>query len=612
MLSNKLQNNSQHSGTGVKKPMREIFPDVYEIINEACKSIDSIISVSEKDFLEIGEKLQKYSANSRELSQLASRAASHITKDILKNGINELTWLLKQFSEILSESVYKIQKEKRELLSILSNISNVSDKFIGFRKIVKQLIMLGISTKIESSKLGCENTGFFQLAESVDKLSGYIDNKVKVISGKSAFLINEINQTTKNLDRLEQEQKEQLNTILQNTSLSLKTFEDQYSHCSQKANNISESSAGVSKNIRDIVMSIQFHDITRQQMEHAKDALSGLVTINQQNNSDTSTDNVDTIFHTYDVCELQSCQLENSAIEFTSAAQKIIKNLNGVENNISAILEGTSVLLYEKNSDSRLSLESVKTELTTISKGLKNSIQITNNFTTSINSVLKVTEDLSNSITEIEDIGSEIELIAINARIKAAHIGSGGESLGILSEAIQNLSYSTKNQTESIAILLEETSKISRKLEGNLNSINNSSDNNSLEINNEKIHGLMNSMMELEKEADKLIHKLSEDINSLQKEIRNTIEGISMHTYVKESMSVIVGSLNRITILLRPFVDIENKRERNIKNLDTRYTMDQEHRIHQQFINGTIIKCNPDKILRQNEENNFGDNVELF
>ena len=612
MLSNELQNNSQQSETGVKKPMEEIFPDLSERISKACKSIDSIISVSEKDFLEIGEKLQKYSANSRELSQLASRAASYITEDILKNGINELTWLLKQFSELLSESVYKIQEEKSELLAILSNILNVSDKFIGFRKIVKQLIMLGISTKIESSKLGCEDTGFYQLAESVDKLSGYIDNKVKVISGKSAFLIKEINQTTKNLDRLEQEQKEQLNTILQNTSLSLKTFEEQYSHCSQKANNISESSSRVSKNISDIVMSIQFHDITRQQMEHAKEALSELVTINKQNQTDTSNDNADCGVLIYDVCELQSCQLDHSATEFTSAAKKIVKNLNGVENNISAILEGTSVLLYEKNSDSRLSFESVKTELTTISKGLKNSIQITNNFTTSINSVLKVTEDLSNSISEIEDIGSEIELIALNARIKAAHIGSGGESLGILSEAIQNLSYSTRNQTESIAILLNETSKISKKLKGNLNTINNSSDDNTLEMNNEKIHGLMNSMMELEKEADKLMNKLSEDINNLQKDIRNTIEGISIHTYVEESMSVIVGSLNKITILLRPFIDLENKRERNIKDLENRYTMNQEHRIHQQFITGNIIKCNPDKTLRQNEENNFGDNVELF
>ena len=72
-------------------------------IKEVNNRIHSLISVSERDFLKIGNKLQQYLTKTREISRQASKASTHLSEDILKNGITELTWLLKQFREKLND-----------------------------------------------------------------------------------------------------------------------------------------------------------------------------------------------------------------------------------------------------------------------------------------------------------------------------------------------------------------------------------------------------------------------------------------------------------------------------------------------------------------------------
>ncbi|MBU1101825.1 MAG: methyl-accepting chemotaxis protein [Bacteroidetes bacterium] len=610
VLTNNSHNMFLPGDTGEGQSLKINLSDISRRINDVNYRIDSVISVSENDFLKIGGSLQQYLGSTRDLSSLSSQAAEYISEDILKKGIKELTWLLKQFGESLTDSAKEIRNDREELLLILSKINQISNEFKGFGKIVKQLRMLGISTKIESSRLGSEDAGFFQLAEYVDKLSGFIGDKVQGITTKSDFLIKEINRTAEKLNNLEIEQKEQSNTILQKTSQSLVIFENKYIECSNKANSISESSNLVRQNINDIVMSIQFHDITRQQMEHAKEALTEVKDIDRKHLTGGTPDEMEEIGVVYDVCELQAYQLDYSANEFINAAKKIINNLNGVEDNVGAILSETCELLNEKDSRGGLSLLNVKDELTKVSNGIKNNFKITSELAISIKSVLGIIEDLANSVEEIEDIGSDIELISLNARIKAAHIGSDGASLGILSEEIQKLSISTKNQTESISLLLHATGETSKKLEENLDKGNDSG--NSLEVTDNKIHGLMNSMMELEKKASGIIETLKEDINGLKGNINETIDGITIHSKVEHEIGGIVSELHQVTSYLKPFVDPEEKREKNIKKLAGKYTMNQERKIHQQFIEGKMSSSNKNHFEIQKDEDNLGDNVELF
>ncbi|HIJ94804.1 MAG TPA: hypothetical protein HPP94_03490 [Desulfuromonadales bacterium] len=64
--------------------------------------------------------------------------------------------------------------------------------------------------------------------------------------------------------------------------------------------------------------------------------------------------------------------------------------------------------------------------------------------------------DIAIFVTDIETIGSEIDLIALNAQIMAAHTGSEGAALCVLAEAIKRLSDEAIHQTDSVASILKK------------------------------------------------------------------------------------------------------------------------------------------------------------
>ena len=159
-------------------------------LEETISSINLISTNSEKDFLEIGNKLRKFSDTSNKLTHIATQAADAVSDDILQKGISDLKEFLTEFRSYLKSSLGEIINDKSELQKILPSIEAIYDQISGFDKIVKNLRMLGISTKIESARLGTEDQGFYALAETVDKLSGMIKEKAEVILKKSIFCRN--------------------------------------------------------------------------------------------------------------------------------------------------------------------------------------------------------------------------------------------------------------------------------------------------------------------------------------------------------------------------------------------------------------------------------------
>jgi len=63
--------------------------------------INEFANNSEKNFLEIGMKLQRFSTRSNEITKIASKTIDSGSDDILQRGINELNSFLENFREYL-------------------------------------------------------------------------------------------------------------------------------------------------------------------------------------------------------------------------------------------------------------------------------------------------------------------------------------------------------------------------------------------------------------------------------------------------------------------------------------------------------------------------------
>lgn len=615
LIRNKTGANSGHPGEDGFLSESFQIENIVAYLNDIGNQIKHITGNSEQQFLEIGSKLQIFLTRSRAITLASSDAASSITGAILKNGITEINWLLKQFSQSLSSSSEVIKKDKSELMNILSNVSLILDGLEGFRKIVKHLRMLGISTKIESARLGDDDKGFNTLADHVEKLSHMINEKAAIISFKSSSLLLEINKTTKELDRLEKDQKNQSNLILNSTDTTLAQLEGKYNESSIRVENISKNSVNVSKNIGTIVTAIQFHDITRQQMEHVFEALDEMAgkaendVISRPDEFKTS----ETFALVHDVCELQTKQFNNSINEFVDAVENIINHLKGVEDNVSEIFSETLNLLSQDDSSKGNTLNSVKEELSVILSGLNKNEEISIELSKSIKDVIEIVEDLAKYVLEIEEIGTEIEIIALNARIKAAHTGLNGLALGVLAEEIQKLSIDAKAETISITKILQNIGDVSKVLKLSIESSALDSENQRTSSTNEKIISLINSIIELEKETKSTIGKIRSDVNSLKEDINTTTGEIKIHHQHKAIAEQIIDRLHFITSGLKNRLDISSNRSQNVSKLLAKYTMDSERKIHNQFSEKEIQNESAEAFgLTDGSEDDFGDNVDLF
>ncbi|MFH0733503.1 MAG: hypothetical protein V1773_02900 [bacterium] len=581
----------------------------FVLLNDFRTKIKYTDENSEKMFLEIGQKLYNYLNSSKTITELSSQAASSISERVLKKGVSEISILLEQLEHHFSESISEIEKDKRELSSIFQKIEIIIDEISSFKKIVKHLKVLGISTKIEIARLGTDDKGFSALVQNVDRLSDVIETKALNISAKANFLASEITRTILDLEKLEKEQKKQSTIVLSSALLSLQGFKEQYNGNSIHIENIFNSSKNITKGIGDVVVAIQFHDITRQQMEHV---ITNIADLKDKIDFDESENEDDSFGMIYDVCELQSVQLNNSISEFGNAVEEIIISLGGIENSVTTIFEETEFLFSGDNKIQGNCLENMRKELLIISEELKKNAKVEQQLNESIKSVVEVVDDLSAFVIEIENIGDEIEIIAINAIIKAAHVGNEGSALGILAEAIQKLSIEAKFETGSITKKLGFVNDATRLLRANLEQSTTDEKSDTITATNQNINLMVNSIINVEGETKKIFAHLKNDILSLRQEIKLTIRSINFHNEIIKTINDVILGLRSIVTELYPLVKHTNKRKMDEHIILNKYTMHSEREIHRKFIAGkNSAKTKLNKTSKSND-NDLGDNVELF
>ena len=132
-------------------------------------------------------------------------------------------------------------------------------------------------------------------------------------------------------------QSEQARTMLGKAYDNQRSLERKHSTASGTARHIESGTREIASTIGDIVMSLQFHDITRQQIEHVKEALGTVISRIREEGHAMS----EKALFVREVCSLQAAQLSQSRDELTDAVHKIIRNLHDISRSVNDILRET-------------------------------------------------------------------------------------------------------------------------------------------------------------------------------------------------------------------------------------------------------------------------------
>ena len=257
-----------------------LFRRILDLVPQVQNQLSSVIDHTEQSAIQIGdkvryiyEKAQEHLAESNEISKQFS-GKSTVGSDgrervSLSTVINNALQLLKDMTDMLDENGRLNVEYSKSIAVILENTATINKITEDIQYISDQTNLLALNAAIEAARAGEHGRGFSVVAEEVRKLSdrtNQASNDITQIVGKVNHSVEEIsNSLGENLHKT-RSKKESVDAAVQTLLASAKDSTEVFSKLVESSVVSSES---VAHNIDQIVLSLQFQDITRQQIEAA-------------------------------------------------------------------------------------------------------------------------------------------------------------------------------------------------------------------------------------------------------------------------------------------------------------------------------------------------------
>lgn len=572
--------------------------------------ISRAINLLSDDYFNFGKLIQEnYNLSKKvvktliDITGLISDEKLKSELEMLSSTIGDMAKKFRSFKEDSSLKENNLLSIQMSLLSIISTIEN-------YTKIVKHLRVLGISTKIENARLGVEGAGFSTIAGDVERLSEVINEKALQINYRSKILVSDVKEIITKIRSLGEEQKKESELIKEEAKLSLSSYKLSYNSSFESASLIREFSSKISSDINSLIALIQIQDIIRQQLEHIKENLENFSSTSSKIKL-TSDFDMPQINQLIAVCRLELAQVLHTKAEISETASCIGNYNQNISLNVNKILEHSGAFL--SSSETASSIQAIEENLSAVSGSLGKGHHTNESLASAINSLAGTIADSNRFVFEIEEIGAEIELIALNARIKAAHLGNEGAALGVLSEEIQKLSLKAKELSVEISGGLQNVLSATEEL-----ITSNKNDQETIEHEFNTIDGSLKNSLFCIQDSNLRLDSLKSELNISLKEMKAKLD--LMNEGLKYNYDVL-GEITSVEQILDDYlffaasegIEINHEDKEYLKSLSSSYTMNSERRIHQSLLAGQkeIYGAQP-KEETAHENDFLGDNIELF
>jgi len=569
---------------------------------------------TETQFLQLGEQLQDFVLRSSQISSTAAELVQLLAGDGSGQLTSRLRNLFQEMDSYLSHVRAQGSDSCHTLEQIMAQLDQVVQPLEGFQKMDKSLRMLSISTKIESARLGELGTGFITLAMDVEKLSHTVSEKSIGIMQQRQTLSQLITENLAMVRSTEASQHADASSILSGIRSSLEMLAQLNDACSDAGSQAGVIAEEVAAETATVVSSIQFHDITRQQIEHVFEALEKLL---QQTTGPSNTDDRTTckqlIAEVGDVCELQHAQLRHATSQLNQATQAILDSLQNIgvkQSQISRQLQ--QALMGNAGSDESSLLDTMQQDMHRVTAILQRCADADQTLLRAMSEVTGTIGQIAGFVSDIEAVGSEIDLIALNAQIKAAHTGPQGAALGVLAEAIKRLSLEAVVQTEAVSSILRSINETTAHL--------NQSDDQQSDSTTDQVSGM-------EQESRQIISGLSSTnqllrmrlsslagmVESLAADINATTSGFHVHEESGRMAEQAEVALEQVYTEARQQVPASSEFRNNLQHMERRYTMESERLIHEMLAARHGVKLSLKREQAGTDSaSEYGDNVDLF
>jgi len=607
---------------------------------------------TEEDFLELGERLQNFYERAKNMSLLSSQVATRLSA----HEMNEEIAVLQSISTKAKDQTERSTQYTDALEGMLEKLKLIEGRCYAFDKTVRNLHVLCNFIKIENARLGQCDGRFDTLGDDVRMLAFTITSKSSDLLTRSASLSQLIRQYLKTIVDYEAQQQTQARLILNSTNDNLSAMTKQGELASETLNKISSQWESISKSISEIVSSMQFHDITRQRLEHIHDALaelnirSGRKTENAGEeeyslltsesgiqNEDQQKSSLRRVPQTASLCELQKNQLIHAENDLQSALERMSENLRKIADHVLMTSEDIQKIMKVSGNDGQTFLQKMESDLLSLSNAIATYSTLERNLSSYMKTATGAIVQMTCFIHDIQRIGVDMHMIALNASIQSAHVGESGATLSVLAEAILKLSTDTVQNVEEISGILSDVVEEARILS---QQGNDEADGGAVDFAGGiegRIESLLRPIQGKNDDVTSLLSRIDSEWKELAKEIGATVGNLAIH----KNMSLQIGEV--ASVLTDLIADMRSTLPKTIvepdstefSDLAVRYTMEQERQVHQSMMTSGMVAIVLDAVTASDgtseegglskemsspeptaetitDAEDLGDNVELF
>ena len=565
-------------------------------------NLDLLNHDTEQYFLKIGAKLAGFIDTVNLISSELGALEESISGEHGLRASHALTCALDRAVEMAAHSgagsdiLGDLRRETDQLKRTLT----------AFKGTVSTFRILGVLTRIETARLGNAGTEFGTLADDVKSLTAEVQSRVANALDSAGLLISPIEHALQNAKNLP--------SVISNLSASLASFRDIQNRVQISAARLGVQYAAISDGFKRLIVSMQFHDITRQQIEHVIGMLARLCSESESSNGTISTDTRDTAT----IVALQSSQLADAGRKFAASVAAIEHSLDEVAAHVLAMLEESRTLsgLSADEKDSFFLKMEEGSRAILGSLGRCSEAEAANRATSG--SLSETIGRMRGPIEEIQAIESQMKRMGMNARIQSAQTGAAGDALGVLAASIQQLALDSTRRSESLINVLESMSEAALHLSKEGAPASASADGGQVGY----LEEMRSAVEQLHTSSERSFAQINQIVargTSLREDLAATRRTFSVGAVFAETISRAQAMLKEVGVATGSVSSSDDGRDtaRRLDDYAAHYTMQSELDVHHRITKAaarTVSRAIQAKqsILPSAESKELGDNVEFF
>jgi len=395
---------------------------------------------TERDFLQVGAKLGVLLETVREVSGQAASAAELISGERTAGASSAL-------QEVLSYAAgQSAGRDIAGLRAVLSDADAVRIPLERVQSMVRSFRVMGTLTQIESARLTAARIGFADLAGDVATLANEIESQAGHILETAGQMRTQVAGTLARVMSAENQQMARLPEITARVQSGMRALEDARRQASEASARLAGRYQDTSAQVGELVASLQFQDITRQQLEHVCEALAAAGRDLEANPRSMGGLRA--------VVELQQAQLTATAAAFSSSVGQIRETLHAIATDVSAMAQASEELLGSAREGTSSSFAALERDLTELLETLSRWSETERDRIAGLHSLRETVAQMNGLAEGIQGITIRMQRIALNSSIRAIQIGEPGAALASVADAIQRLSADSSGIAEEVAGIL--------------------------------------------------------------------------------------------------------------------------------------------------------------